>query len=59
MTAKEMKDNDFIKFQDDFYELLEKYGVSKIDIEHPLFNAICYLRKQRTQIKEPEMFTHD
>ena len=33
MTAKEMTDAEFINFQDDFYNLLEKYGVSKIDID--------------------------
>jgi len=36
-----MEDADFIKFQDDFYNLLEKYGVSKITGEHPRFNDIC------------------
>jgi len=59
MTAKEMKDNDFIKFQDDFYKLLEKYGVSKIDIEHPQFNAICNLRNQVAEFIEQEMFNND
>ena len=59
MTAKEMKDNDFIKFQDDFYELLEKYGVSKIDIEHPQFNDICNLRNQVAEFIEQEMFNND
>ena len=32
MTAKEMNDDNFINFQDDFYNLLEKYGCGKIDI---------------------------
>lgn len=59
MMIKEMKDSDFIKFQDDFYELLEKYGVSKIDIEHPLFNAVCYLRNKVAEFIEQEMFNHD
>ena len=36
-----MKDNDFIKFQDDFYDLLEKYGVKNVDGDHPSFNEIC------------------
>ena len=31
-SAIELSDNDFINFQDDFYNLLEKYGVSSIDI---------------------------
>ena len=36
-----MKDSDFYKFQDDFYDLLEKYGVSNINSEHQDFNMIC------------------
>lgn len=36
-----MNDSDFYKFQDDFYDLLEKYGVSNINSEHQDFNMIC------------------
>ena len=36
-----MKDSDFYKFQDDFYDLLENYGVSNINSEHQDFNMIC------------------
>lgn len=36
-----MNDSDFYKFQDDFYDLLEKYGVSNINCEHQDFNMIC------------------
>ena len=36
-----MKDSDFYKFQDDFYDLLEKYGVTNINSEHQDFNMIC------------------
>ena len=36
-----MKDSDFIKFQDDFYDLLEKYGVENIDGDHKDFDKIC------------------
>ena len=36
-----MKDSDFYKFQDDFYDLLEKYGVININSEHQDFNMIC------------------
>ena len=36
-----MKDSDFITFQDDFYDLLEKYGVKNIDGDHKDFNKIC------------------
>lgn len=54
MSAKEMKDNDFINFQDDFYNLLEKYGVSNIDIEHPQYMAICVLRNKVVEFIEQE-----
>ena len=43
MIAEEMSDNDFIQFQDDFYNLLEKYGVSSIDCEHVEFAEILNL----------------
>ena len=36
-----MKDSDFITFQDDFYDLLTKYGVKNIDGDHKDFNKIC------------------
>lgn len=49
-----MKDNDFINFQDDFYNLLEKYGVSNIDIEHPQYMAICVLRNKVVEFIEQE-----
>ena len=54
MTAKEMTDDNFINFQDDFYNLLEKYGVSSIDIEHPQFNSICNLRNKVVEFIEQE-----
>ena len=41
-----MRDDDFITFQDAFYDLLEKYGVKDIDQGHPKFNEICFLRNQ-------------
>ena len=42
--ARLMNDKQFIQFQDDFYDLLEKYGVKDIDIEHPKFTKILNLR---------------
>ena len=54
MTAKEMNDADFVNFQDDFYNLLEKYGVSLIDIEHPQFKSICNLRNKVAEFIEQE-----
>ena len=56
MTAKEMTDAEFINFQDDFYNLLEKYGVSKIDIEHQQYNSIINLRNKVAEFIEQEMY---
>ena len=36
-----MKASDFIKFQDDFYDLLEKSGFKDIDGDHKDFDKIC------------------
>ena len=57
MTAQEMNDDNFINFQDDFYNLLEKYGVGKIDIEHPQFNSICNLRNKVVEFIEQETWS--
>ena len=56
MTAQEMNDDNFINFQDDFYNLLEKYGVSSINIEHPQFETICNLRNSVVEFIEQELF---
>ena len=53
-SAVELSDNDFINFQDDFYNLLEKYGVSSIDVEHPQFKSICDLRNKVVEFIEQE-----
>jgi hypothetical protein len=45
-----------LSFQDDFYNLLEKYGVSSIDIEHPQFKSICNLRNKVAEFIEQENF---
>ena len=59
MTAKEMLDNDFIQFQDDFYNLLEKYGVSSIDCEHLEFAEILNLRDKVAEFIEQELFKEE
>ena len=59
MTAQEMNDNNFINFQDDFYNLLEKYGVSSINIEHPQFETICNIRDSVVEFIEQELFEED
>ena len=56
MTATELSDVNFINFQDDFYNLLEKYGVSSITIEHPQFETICNLRNSVVEFIEQELF---
>ena len=53
-SAVELSDNDFINFQDDFYNLLERYGVSSIDVEHPQFKSICDLRNKVVEFIEQE-----
>ena len=57
MTATELSDDNFIKFQDDFYNLLEKYGVSSISIEHPQFETICNLRNSVVEFIEQELWS--
>ena len=59
MTAEEMSDNDFIQFQDDFYNLLEKYGVSSIDCEHLEFAEILNLRDKVAEFIEQELFKEE
>ncbi len=59
MTAKEMQDQDFISFQDDFYNLLEKYGVGSINIEHPQFETICNLRNKVAEFIEQEKYEEE
>ena len=58
MSAKEMSDNQFINFQDDFYNLLEKYGVKNIDIEHLNYNQICSLRNKVSEFIEQELYSN-
>ena len=59
MTAKEMTDDNFIRFQDDFYNLLEKYGVSSIDCEHEEFAEILNLRDKVAEFIEQELFKEE
>ena len=56
MTAKEMTDDNFIQFQNDFYDLLEKYGVSSIDCEHKEFATILNLRNKVAEFIEQELY---
>tara|TARA_R110000744_G_scaffold11773_1_gene35684 strand:+ start:42 stop:224 length:183 start_codon:yes stop_codon:yes gene_type:complete len=59
MTAEEMSDNNFIKFQDDFYNLLEKYGVKNITCEHKEWQEICKLRNKVAEFIEQELFKEE
>ena len=54
MSANEMTDDNFIRFQDDFYDLLEKYGVKNIDCEHKQWQEICKLRNKIVEFIESE-----
>jgi hypothetical protein len=55
-----MKDDNFIRFQDDFYDLLEKYGVKNIDCEHKQWQEICKLRNKVVEFIESETWrVHD
>ena len=56
LLSKEMTDDNFISFQDDFYNLLEKYGVSSIDCEHERFSAILDLRNEVAGFIEQELY---
>ena len=51
-----MTDDNFIRFQDDFYNLLEKYGVSSIDCEHEEFAEILNLRDKVAEFIEQELY---
>ena len=39
-----MTDSEFAKFQDDFYDLIEKYSVKIVDCDDSQFNEICAVR---------------
>ena len=56
MSRTEMSDSKFIKFQDDFYNLLEKYGVTKITCDHQHFNQICEIRNKVAEFIEEENY---
>ena len=59
MTAKEISDDEFIRFQDDFYDLLEKYGVKNISCEHKEWQEICKLRNKVVEFIEQELFKEE
>ena len=58
MARIEMSDDSFIKFQDEFYDLLEKYGVSEVDSEHPRFDRILELRNSVAEFIEEEKWSN-
>ena len=39
-----MTDSEFTEFQDDFYDLIEKYSVKIVDCDSSQFNEICGVR---------------
>ena len=56
MSRIEMSDSEFTKFQDDFYNLLEKYGVTEITCDHQHFNQICEIRNKVAEFIEEEKY---
>ena len=57
MARIEMSDDSFIKFQDEFYDLLQKYGSSEIDSYHPKFDRILELRNSVAEFIEEERWS--
>ena len=59
MTANEMTDDNFKRFQDDFYDLLEKYGVKNIDCEHKQWQEIFKINNSsHINIKNIKKYLH-
>jgi len=56
---KELTNGEWILFQDDFYNLLQKYGVEKIDIEHKHFSQICKIRNEVAEFIEEERYLNE
>ena len=50
MSRIEMSDSEFTKFQDDFYNLLEKHGVTEITCDHQHFNQKCEIRNKVAEL---------
>jgi molecular chaperone GrpE (heat shock protein) len=44
------------EFQDDFYNLLEKHGVTEITCDHQHFNQICEIRNKVAEFIEEEKY---
>ena len=59
MSRIELSESSFVKFQDDFYNLLEKYGVSEIKNDHKHFNEICEIRNKVIEFIEEEKFLNE
>ena len=56
MSRIQMSDSEFTKFQDDFYNLLEKHGVTEITCDHQHFNQICEIRNKVAEFIEEEKY---
>ena len=59
MSRIELSDSNFVKFQDDFFNLLEKYGVSEINNDHKHFNEILEIRNKVIEFIEEEKFLNE
>jgi len=56
---KELGAGEWVLFQDAFYDLLEKFGVEKIDCEHRHFAQLCELRNKVAEFIEEERYLND
>ena len=59
MSRTEMSDDKFVKFQDQFYCLLENFGVTKITCEHKYFNEICEVRNKVAEFIEEQVYMNN
>tara|TARA_B100000073_G_C23493493_1_gene476704 strand:+ start:369 stop:560 length:192 start_codon:yes stop_codon:yes gene_type:complete len=56
MSRIEMSDDDWFFFQGEFYNLIEKYGVSEVTCDHPEWDRICELRNMVAEFIEEEKY---
>ena len=51
-----MDDSAFMVFQDEFYDLLERNGVSEISCGSANFNPVCKIRNKVAEFIEEQLF---
>jgi|TARA_R100000278_G_scaffold55493_1_gene46104 hypothetical protein len=55
----EFSAGEWVLFQDAFYDLLEKFGVEKIDSEHRHFSELCEIRNKVAEFIEEERYLNE